>query len=472
MEILELKDNKRPQKFKKALFELVNSSGFDIIVVILLIGSIFLLFVDVVFSMDARLKEALILVEWGVTAFFALEYLARLYVANNKRNFFTSHIVDLLAIAPLFRFFRIFRVLRLLKFLNSQTLKRWAQAFNEKASFFSFSVQEKVFEVGLVFFSLFCLVSVGAVGILAFEKGHNEQFETFGDGIWWAVVTLTTVGYGDKFPITTGGRYLAIFIMLTGLGFFALITSFISSFIIERYRKGADKGMELANLSKHILVCGWNSNASAVLQELESLYHEEIKFRAVIAQEEPDLVFDKRTTFYKADFSRIEVLEKAQVEKADAVIILADKTSSRSDQDVDARTILTVLGIKKKYPQVYVCAEIVQKNNVEHILNAGVDEFINSFDYTGNLLAHAVKTKGITKIYTELLQTNVGNHFKKVRMESSFDGKSFHECAQFFSKEFHSILIGLERNNSFLINPGADFVLRGDDEAVVIAKRE
>ena len=68
------------------------------------------------------------------------------------------------------------------------------------------------------------------VGILSLERGENEQSQHIGDGLWWTVVTLTTVGYGDKFPVTVGGKMLAIFLMFTGLSFFALITSFISSF--------------------------------------------------------------------------------------------------------------------------------------------------------------------------------------------------------------------------------------------------
>ncbi len=386
------------------------------------------------------------------------------------RIFFFSHLLDLLAIIPLFRFFRLFRILRLLKFIKNSKLRSWVNAFSKKSKFFKFNIQDQLFEVFLVSFLLIALLFVGTVGILAFEKGHNEQFQSVSDGLWWTVVTLTTVGYGDKFPLTSGGRFLAIFLMLTGLGFFALITSFFSSFIIERYRKGANKGMELATLSKHIIVCGWNSNANTVLQELDALYNESIKFKVVISESTPDYDFNHYSIFLNSDFTKMETLEKANIENAEAVIILADKLNARSDQDVDARTILTVLGIKTKYSHIYVCAEIISKSNIEHIKNAGVDEYISSFEYTGNILAHSVANRGITKVYSELLSSNVGSQLANVDMNNEHIGKNFLEAGQYYNKKQGSVLIGIERDKSFLINPGYNFIINKGDRAVLITQ--
>lgn len=448
----------------------MNSGPFDLLVVFFLLISISLFLVDSLYPEALKHQVIVDYTEKIITCFFIIEYILRLFVSRSIRVFFFSHLIDLLAIIPLFRFFRLFRVFRLLKFIKNNKIRSWINTFIKKSNFFTFNFQEQFFEVFLVSFLLVALLFVGTIGILAFEKGHNEQFESVTDGLWWTVVTLTTVGYGDKFPLTIGGRLLAIFLMLTGLGFFALITSFFSSFIIERYRKGANKGMELATLSKHIIVCGWNSNANTVLYELDALYNESIKFKVIICESLPDYEFNNYSIFLNSDFTKMEVLEKAKIEHAEAVIILADKLDARSDQDVDARTILTVLGIKKRYPGIYVCAEIVSKNNIEHIQNAGADEYISSFEYTGNLLAHSVANRGITKVYSELLSSNIGSQLVNIDVNNKYVGKYFIEAGQYYNKEQGSVLIGIERDKNFLINPGHDFIINKGDRAVLIAQ--
>lgn len=462
-------DKNKGITFKKRLYDLTNNPKFDLVIIIFIMISIGLFFVDSVFKLNASSKRIVDKVEWSFTFIFVVEYLIRFYSARSKKIFFFSHLIDLLAIAPLFRFFRLFRILRLLKFLSSNSLRRWLNALSQKSKFFQFTFQDKVFEIALVFSFLISLLFIGTIGILALEKGHNEQFTNFADGLWWTVVTLTTVGYGDKFPITVGGKFLAIFLMFTGLSFFALITSFISSFIIERYRKGANKGMELAALSNHIIICGWNSNAITVLKELDFLYSSEMKFKVLISEADQDVPTGSYTSFLNADFTKMDVLEKAQISEADSVIILSDKSNQRTDQDVDARTILTVLGIKKKYPNLYVCAEVVSKDNIQHIKNAGVDEFISSFEYTGNMLAHTVANRGIAKVYSELLESNVGNQLVKADIEKSVESNTFFECSRYYSEHCDSVLIGIERNQTFHLNPGHDFKTQSGDSVILIS---
>ena len=455
---------------RKKIYDLTNSPKFDLVIIIFIIISIGLFFVDSVFNLKKDSKVIVDYVERVFIIIFICEYMLRYYAARSKKMFFVSHFIDLLAIIPLFRFFRLFRILRLLKFLSSRSLRRWLNALGQKSKLFSFTFQDKVFEIVFVCSILISLLFIGTIGILAFEKGHNEQFTSFADGLWWTVVTLTTVGYGDKFPITGGGKLLAIFLMFTGLSFFALITSFISSFIIERSRKGENRGMELATLSDHIVICGWNSNAITVLKELDFLYNSEMKFKVVISEVEHELPESSYTLFLNADFTKMDNLNKAQIAEADSVIILADKSNQRTDQDIDARTILTVLGLKKKYPDLYICAEVVSQENVEHIKNAGVDEFISSFEYTGNMLAHTIVNRGIAKVYSELLQSNVGNQLLKSTIDSNIIDKSFFECSKYYSEIKKSVLIGIEREEEFFLNPGHHFLIQESDSAILIAK--
>ncbi len=455
-------------RFKKRAFELAHSANFDILVVVFLLLSLLLFFLDATLNLHPQIKQAIGISEMMLTAFFAGEYLLRLYVAPGKRRFFLTHLVDLLAILPIFRFFRLFRMIRLLKMIQSEHIRRWLNAFSSKSKFFSLSLQESFFEIFLVIIILFTLLFVGSLGILTFERGVNDQFKNLADGLWWTVVTLTTVGYGDKFPVTLGGKLLAIALMFTGLSFFALITSFISSFILETYRKGAKKGMDLASLSKHIIICGYNSNTSSLLNELKTLYADGMKFKVIISEDPPDDPLDRYCYFLKGDFSKTDVLETAQIERSEAVIVLADKSQGRTNQDADARTILTVLGIKTKHPNVYVCAEVLSPQNIEHVRNAGVDEFISPHDYTGNLLAQTVANRGIASVYRELLQSHVGNQLTLSHIDPQIIGQSFQELAKHLAEAEGALLIGIQRERRYHINPGYDFLSQDGDQAIVL----
>jgi voltage-gated potassium channel len=471
VEVLELnlKKGKKSNKIKRKLLSFFDLGVVDFIITLALVLSLLLLFADTIFTIGKSYKYWVDKIETGITVFFLFEYLLRFYAAPFKRKFFFGHIIDLLAIVPLFRFFRLFMLLRVLKFLKSSGLRKWLVAISHKSKFFTINVEEKFFEFVILAFIFFCLLFVGSLGIISFEKGINDQFTSFQDGLWWTVVTLTTVGYGDKFPITIPGKILAIGLMFTGLSFFALITGFFSQFILDKYSKGENKGMDLASISNHILVCGYNSNTKIIMEELNDLYKEDEKVKVIISEQKPDIELGPYASYLKGDFSKMDVLETAQLSKADTVIVLADKSSERSDQDVDARTILTVLSIKKAYPDVYVCAEVISKENLIHIVNVGADEYISSSNYTGNLIAHSVANKGISRVYTELLSSNVGNKLVKTTVNERVKDDTFDNCSKFYMENENSILIGVERSNKFMINPGHDFVMTESDKVVLIA---
>ena len=139
-------------------------------------------------------------------------------------------IIDLLAIAPFYlstgldlrsiRVFRMFRLLRLFKLLRyNRSIGRFKYAFNEV-------------KTELLFFAIACLflIYVSAVGIYYFEKDTNsDMFPSIFHSMWWAIATLTTVGYGDTYPITTGGKIFASIIIFIGLGLVAVPTGLIAS---------------------------------------------------------------------------------------------------------------------------------------------------------------------------------------------------------------------------------------------------
>ncbi len=163
---------------------------------------------------------------------FTLEYSARLYVAENKLKFATSFfgLIDLLAILPFYvslgldlRSVRAFRLLRLLRVLKLARYNRAAMRFHR-----ALLIARE--EIVLFLFATLILLYLSAVGIYYFE--HDEQPEVFASvfhSLWWAVVTLTTVGYGDVTPHTVGGRIFTFAVLLVGLGVVSIPAGLVAS---------------------------------------------------------------------------------------------------------------------------------------------------------------------------------------------------------------------------------------------------
>tara|TARA_B100000780_G_scaffold260184_1_gene211719 strand:+ start:629 stop:1336 length:708 start_codon:yes stop_codon:yes gene_type:complete len=167
---------------------------------------------------------------------FSLEYLIRIYTSDKKLKFIFSFygIIDLLAILPFYLSFgfdlRSARILRFLRLFRIIKLVRYNKAISR------FSVAFRMIKEELTMFSVvsLILIYISAVGIYYFENAvQPEAFSSIFSSLWWSVVTLTTVGYGDAVPITIGGRIFTFIILMIGLGIIAIPSGMISSALTE-----------------------------------------------------------------------------------------------------------------------------------------------------------------------------------------------------------------------------------------------
>lgn len=163
---------------------------------------------------------------------FTFEYILRIYVADSKPKFIFSFfgIIDLLAILPFYLSFgvdlRSLRALRFLRLFRVLKLVRYNKAMNH----FVRAIKTAKEEILLFIFITLMLIYFSAVGIYYFEnQAQPEHFTSIFDSLWWAIITLTTVGYGDVYPITIGGKVFTFFILMIGLGIVAIPTGIISS---------------------------------------------------------------------------------------------------------------------------------------------------------------------------------------------------------------------------------------------------
>jgi voltage-gated potassium channel len=244
-----------------------------------------------------------------------------------------------------------------------------------------------------------------------------------------------------------------------------------------------DKPMEIESLEHHILICGWNRQAISVVEQLQSDKTERERAIVIIAEMEKQPIFDTHIVntdlifFIQGDCTNIDVLKKARVEKADKAIILADKSKPRSDQDRDARTVLTALTIEKLNPKIFTCAELLNRDNEVHLRMAGVEEVVVGDEYTANILATVTINQGIVKLLDELFSTKYGNQFIKVTIPESFSDMTFIDFSNFLKKAYDSILVAVEQINSdgkyeLHTNPPSDFKIKANDKLIVITGKQ
>ncbi|MGV6830853.1 MAG: ion transporter [bacterium] len=221
--IVEINDNKQ-------------SRYFAFFIQALILVSVITFSIETIPNLSEQTKFWLGIIELFSVIIFTAEYLLRIYVSDRKIRFIFSFfgIIDLLAILPFYLAFgvdlRSLRALRFLRLFRVLKLVRYNKAMNHLIRAIS-SAKEQIF---LFIFITIILIYFAAVGIYYFEnEAQPDKFTSIFDSLWWAIVTLTTVGYGDVYPITIGGKIFTFFILLIGLGIVAVPTGIISSALTQ-----------------------------------------------------------------------------------------------------------------------------------------------------------------------------------------------------------------------------------------------
>lgn len=204
----------------------------SILIQLLILISVVTFSMETIPDLEPQTRLILRYIEIFTVIIFTIEYLLRVYIAQNKLKFIFSFygIIDFLAILPFYLAvgvdLRSLRALRFLRLFRILKLVRYNKAMNQ----FSRAIKSAKEQIFLFIFITLILVYFSAVGIYYFEnQAQPEHFSSIFDSLWWAIITLTTVGYGDVYPITVGGKVFTFFILMIGLGIVAIPTGIISS---------------------------------------------------------------------------------------------------------------------------------------------------------------------------------------------------------------------------------------------------
>jgi voltage-gated potassium channel len=304
--------------------------------------------------------------------------------------------------------------------------------------------RERVF--GLIL-ALATILLLASIGFSLVEPADGSWWTRFGRSLWWGLVTLTTVGYGDVVPVTFLGRLVGVALMVIGFLSLSLVTATVASVFIERkFRQ--EKGLEPVKSTQHILILGWPEDAEALLDQLLKRLSPTIAIVLVnkATPEQMDAIKEKyphNEVFYlRGDYSREEILLKANIQGAFKAIILADRQPGETAAQVDQRTLFTALTLKALQAKIRIMAELLRPENRSYLERAGAEDVLIRGQYDSSLLAGAIASPALFRVYTSLL-TGDGQGLWEVEIPSRFHGRPLGDLSAFLQESHQGILIGI-----------------------------
>ena len=464
--------------WKQKIRRFINHPIVDIVVIVLILFSILLIFLEAFWP---PLILSLEPVNFALTLLFSVELALRFLAERRASVFFRRYWIDLIAVlAPYFRSLRILRILRLLRIFRLGKLLN--RRFSGIQSWLAFSLSQH-------FWLIFVVITLVVAGGVTFHlaEPNNPDVKTFSDAMWWSMFSLVGGEPLTGAPARTfSGRLITLVIMVAGVITFAALAGIIAAIMINRLKPQMERGdMDLEELENHIVICGWSRSANlliATLQQSEEYRDRGIVLVAEFGEGEPENLLDKAkiapSTLYviKGDFTRLEILERAGIRRASEAIILADQIRDRSDQDRDARTVLAAMLVEKQNPQIFTCVELLNRDNAAHLNLMGVEEILVTDEYAGTILANAQRTRGLITLLNELFDPTRGNQFYKVPLPAVWIGKEVGEIFDLLKKKYDAILVSLEHTDAegyshIQVNPANHERLKEGDRLVVIASR-
>ena len=279
---------------------------------------------------------------------------------------------------------------------------------------------------------------LGAIIISIVEPG---DFSNFANSLWWTIVTMTTVGYGDMAPSTGSGRFLAIIIMFTGISLIAVVTGSISSiFTTRKIMEG--KGLGNITLTNHTLICGWSNNIGNVIDSLIKM--DKSLNIVLINNETEDNINNIISTykndnikFIKGDFTLDSTLNNANASEARNAVILNDENIIN-----DEKIILATLSLKKMSPKIKVVAQINDQEKISFLKRANVDVVLTNHSFESFMTTSHITNPSVAHAIENIIDKNTRNNVINRTIPNEYIGRKFSELFNYFYNEKNEICIG------------------------------
>jgi voltage-gated potassium channel len=299
-----------------------------------------------------------------------------------------------------------------------------------------------------------------------FESGQAAaRIKSFWDAVWWTVVTMSTVGYGDLTPVSNEGKVLAVVAIITGIILIAVLTATIASKLVERLVIKV-KGKDTSKLGNHILILGWNENGEKIVGNIERECESDTDI-VVMCSSEHETILPDKVIKVTGNITKLEELRKVSAHQAKIAIVLAD---SKAGTDTDSKTILTVMAVKRISEGKTRCiCEVFSSEDREYLENAGADEIIVRSELAGTILSRTVYNPGLGGFMQDLLKfEGTSTILMKLAIPEQV-GMAFGQLFSHLYQKHNEILLGILRNGTVLTNPDSDEIIKENDKLFMLS---
>ncbi len=279
--------------------------------------------------------------------------------------------------------------------------------------------------------------------LVHFEKDQiGSEIHSLGDAIWYMLVSLTSVGYGDKVPVSVGGRVIGYFYIFASLGVLGVLISSISSNIFTMIEE-KKLGYQGSSFEDHIVFIGWNEFNRMVVEEVYSTMR---KFAIVTDRKDDiDLIYEsyrkKRAFALFADYHNLDIIEKTNPRKASEVFV-------NFGNDTD--TLLYVINFKKKYPEPDIIVSIENSDLKDTFIAAGVKHVIPRNEIASKLVASYIFEPDVAELNQDLLSAaqtvdEFDNQEYKVIDQNPYLNKDYVDAFIDLKLTYDCVMLGLSK---------------------------
>ncbi|MBN1945335.1 MAG: ion transporter [Bradymonadales bacterium] len=386
-------------------------------------------------------------------------------------------LIDLLTVAALVPALRGLRAFRLLRLARSSRLFHYGsplagimRAFRDNRLLFGF---------GLTL--LLLCVLVGGLSIYLVEAGENPNVNSIGDGVWWALVTITTVGFGDIHPISTIGRMIGGCLMISGLFAIGLFAGIVGHTIVRAVVTTGEEHVRMSTFIKHVVICGYDPGArmllDAILAELEATDQVLVVFSQ--GERPPDI--PNRFIWVNGDPTKESELDRVRMAYASAAIVVGSRQVL--PQHADAISIMTVFTIRsylkhssvaqRRLRPLHIVAEILDAENVDHAVTAGATEVIETTRLGFSLMAHATRMPGTASITIKMASLGAHSVYLGLIPDDISCPVAFGDLSDTLRARMGILAIGLIDPETMTdrINPDPSFLVNRDIQLIYLAEQ-
>jgi len=310
-----------------------------------------------------------------------------------------------------------------------------------------------------LFRAMLAFVIIAAVLVWLVEKPWT--LESLFDSINWAIATI--LGQGDSsFVVSPAGRVIAWILILFGVAIFGTITGALVALVIDFLLKEG-QGLGASGYRDHIVVCGWNTTARDLIEELKG---DDYKAKIVVLADVEKNPAGEGVYFVRGDSTSEADLDRAGVPEAAAALVFPTDSSGHSDM----HSILTVMAIESIAPAVRTVAEVNNPKNVEHFRRAHADEILVTSRLASRLLARSALYPGLSELMTDIVSGGEGSELYRIALPDAYLGLTIDTISAKLRADHRATLLSVNRGGRAFVNPAADFVVEQGDDAVVVAE--